>query len=277
MKIALTNLALPANVPWEAWQMLATEGLNGVEVALTRLASWTEINEDIVISYKQRLEAYGLQVPSLQAILYGVAEAQLLQDTGRFDILEHHLRRVSKFGRLLGAKVAVFGAPKQRIKGTLAAEMAFDIGATRLKRLADVMFNENGITIALEAAPREYGGDFLTTVADVSAMVAEVAHPGLRINLDTGCAHLESEDFAGAVRSNGELIAHVQIAEPKLANFENPVIDHIGAAKALNQQGYQGWVSIEMIEAGQTPLADARQALSFVRRHYLGHAPHPET
>lgn len=274
MKIALSNIALPVAVESAAWHSLAAAGLAGVEVALTRIAPWDSLDRNAVLAYRQRLEASGLSVPSLQAVLYGVPDAHLLKDDDQFETLETHLRRVARLGHLLGAGVAVFGAPKQRQRCGLSAEAAFELGVTRLRRLAEAVTLEGSMVLALEAAPEGYGGDFLTTAADVLAMVKAVAHRGLRMNFDTGCAFMAGEDLRDAVHSSRDYIVHVQASEPQLGHFRTPAIDHAAAAAALRQVDYQGWVSIEMRESATDPLAECVNALSYIKGQYLAAATH---
>jgi len=268
MKIAMSNIALPVDTALAAWPVLAMAGLNGVEVALTRIAPWEQLNAEAVISYRRALEDSGLIVPSLQAILFGVPDAHLLQSERQFEILESHLGRVARLGQLLGARVAVFGAPKQRQKGDLPTDTALDLGIARFGRLADVMSREGDMTTALEPAPTGYGRDFLTTASEVLTMVDAVAHPNLKINLDTGCALMAGEDFPGAVKAARACLPHVQISEPKLGDFTHTVVDHASAAAALRYNDYRGWLSIEMLEAGADPLTGCAQALSFAIRQY---------
>jgi len=265
VKIALSNLAFPAGpAPFD---VLSKEGLGGVEVALTRLAPWSDLTTSLLKAYRRDLEDSGLEVSSLQALLFGVEGAALLQDEASFRIMADHLRRVAAWGAVLGAKVAVFGSPKQRSRGALDHEQAFGLGRDRFAMIAAAMAEE-GVILGLEPVPAAYGGDFLPSAEDVRAMVAAVDHHGLRVHLDTGCVFLGGDDVGPAIHACAPVMAHFHAAEPQLGDFSAPKSDHAAAAAALREVGYEGWVSIEMLPGGDDPLAAARTALQFVRKTY---------
>ncbi len=248
-RIALSNLAFPAAEAPRLLAALAAEGLAGVEVAPTRLGPWEAMTPAAVAAHRAELAALGLAVPSLQAILFGAEGVALLGDAAAFDRLLDHLRRVAAIGAGFGAGIAVFGSPRQRSRGALPAAEAFALGAERLRRAAELCIAEGGPALGLEPVPAAYGGDFLETAAEVLAMVRAVDHPGLRVHLDTGCVLLGGGEIGAAVRAAAPWLAHFHAAEPQLGPFAAPVADHAGAAAALAETGYAGWVSIEMREA----------------------------
>jgi len=223
-------------------------GLRGVEVAPTRIAPWGELSPSRLAAYGTMLNAMGLSVAALQSILFNVPDISLLGDKASFDRLLDHLRRVAGVATVLGAQVAVFGSPRQRARGEMSAETAFLLGTERLHACAQVYMSEAGGTIGLEPVPAHYGGDFLCTAQEVTAMVHVVDHPGLRLHLDTGCVMLGSGCIASAITEGRDILAHFHIAEPDLGEFGAPLVDHAAASQALLAANYAGWRSIEMRE-----------------------------
>lgn len=269
MKIALSNLAVPAQGFEEALHKFAAEGLSGVEIAPTRFADWDELDSKKLRNLRAIVEGAGLTVPSLQAILFGARDVALLADVSAFDRLLLHLKRVAEVGLALGASVAVFGAPRQRARGLLAPDAAFALGVGRLRRAAGLVQSVAGVTLVLEPVPEAYGSDFLTSWQDTLEMVRAVAHPGLRLHLDTGCVLLGGGDIAEAIQVGAAELAHFHIAEPKLGGFTQPVAHHVDAAAALCAIGYERWLSIEMLEQGGSDAEEqALQALKFARSVY---------
>jgi len=265
-RFALSNLAWPMDDEG-ALETLAEAGLNGVEVALTRIAPWEALDRQALVTYRNQLESHGLAAPSLQALLFGVEGVSLLGDEDAFERMVVHLSRVARCGEQLGAKIAVFGSPRQRSRGALSHEDAFELGASRFLRLAQTM-NEAGMALGMEPVPKHYGGDFLTTADAVLAMVQAVNHPGLRQHLDTGCVLLGGGDIRQAIRDGADALGHFHIAEPDLVGFDAPQADHAGAAQALAEINYQGWLSIEMLQAKDGATAAALSALDFAQRTY---------
>ncbi len=266
-RLALSNLAFPHESRATLLPRLAAGGLRGIEVAPTRIAPWAELDAVRLGAYRRDLSAMGLEIPSLQALLFGVEDVALLGPREAFERMVAHLRLVARVGHTLGATVGVFGSPRQRSRGTLPTDAAFSLGAERLRIAAQAVWDEGGLMLALEPVPAAYGGDFLEHWQDVLAMVRMVSHPGLRLHLDTACVLLGGGDIAEAVRSGAAELGHFHVAEPKLACFDTPLASHAPAAVALGESGYGGWIAIEMLEAAAPHLA-AEAAVSFALQVY---------
>lgn len=258
MRLSVSNLAIPAG---ESLAGLREMGVAGLEVAPTRLAPWEAISDGMLDAYRARLGEAGLQVSSLQALLFGTSGLQLLQGEAEFAAMEAHLRRVAAIGARLGAGVGVFGSPRNRLRGEMGAEAAWALGRERLGRLARVVA-EFGFALGLEPVPAAYNGDYLTQAEDIIRMVEEVDQPGLVAHLDTGCVMLGGDSIAEAVARAGGRLGHFHIAEPKLGPFDAPVCEHAAAAAALRASGYEGWVAIEMLEQPE-PMAAVERAVGF--------------
>jgi sugar phosphate isomerase/epimerase len=268
MRLAISNLAIPIEAPLEVLADLRDIGLRGLEIAPTRIASWEALTPSILADYARQISDIGLEVSSLQALLFGTTNLQLLGEETAFDAMSDHLLRVSEIGAGLGAAVGVFGSPRNRLRGDLSLEAAWDLGRERLTKLAEVV-GRAGFTLGLEPVPPAYGGDFLIHPAEIIRMVEEVNHPGLGMHLDTGCALLGGDDIAVAIETAGSRLAHFQIAEPKLGGFDAPQSHHAAAAAALRALGYTRWGAIEMLEQPADPIAAIRQAVHFVASTYL--------
>ncbi len=267
MKLSVSNLAFTPTAAGDEWERLAAAGVSGVEVAPTRLGPWAELDAARLRAFRTELEGRGLRASSLQAIFFGVDGLALLGSVEAFHAMEVQIARVARIAAELGAEVAVFGAPRQRARGTLPSEDAFALGADRLSRLAHLA-GEEGLVIGLEPVPADYGNDFLPGWRDVLAMVQAVDHAGLRVHLDTSCVALGGDDIAEAVKACAPWLAHYHAAEPKLGPFAAPAAPHAAAAAALAAVGYPGWVAIEMLEQPAHPLAALLDAVRYVRGTY---------
>lgn len=267
MKLSVSNLAIPADAGAAGWEALAAAGVQGVEVAPTRLAPWDALDTAMLRGHRRELEAHGLTISSLQAIFFGVDGLSLLGQPEAFAAMQAQIARMGQIAAVLGAEVAVFGAPRQRARGTMPPEEAFALGTERFARLAATAAAE-GLVIGLEPVPATYGNDFLPGWRDVLAMVQAVDHPALRVHLDTSCVMLGGDDIAEAVRGAAPWLAHYHAAEPKLGPFAVPQAAHGAAAAALMAEAYSGWVAIEMLEQPAEPLAALLEAVQFVRRTY---------
>ena len=265
-QIGVSNLAWPAHAEPVILERIAAHGGAGVEVAPTRIAPWEELTPARLEAYRRRCANAGLCISSLQAIFYQRPDAALLGDAQGFAAMCEHLSQVAGIAYALGAKVAVFGAPKNRLRGPLAPERAMQRGAERLRILGDLAAS-GGLTLGLEPVPLIYGADFLNHASDVVEIVTLAAHPNVRAHLDTACVTLAGDDVSGAIAAAAPLLVHYHMAEPQLGAFTSPVCDHTAAGDALREAGYAGWVVIEMREPEEADAAIAR-AVNFARRHY---------
>jgi len=267
MRLGVSNLAWAPEQTAQALGLLAWLGADGIEVAPTRIAAWERLTAAAVTQYRALVEDAGLRVCSLQAILFGRPKDQLLEDEPAFLAMAEHMRRVAEVAQLLGAGVAVLGAPRNRNRGTLALHDAEALAAERLRLLGDIA-GPAGLTIGLEPVPAQYGADFLLRADDVRRMVARAEHPAIRTHLDCACVMLGGDDIGAELTATGAGLAHYHIAEPELGPFAEPVCAHDAAAAALAAIDYGGWAVIEMRE--QPDGLDAvDRAVRFARRTYL--------
>lgn len=266
-RLSVSSLAWPADREKEAFQRLVTLGVAGVEIAPTRLAPWDAMTPSLLTDYRGRIEAAGLKVSSLQAILFGRDDVHLLRDAAAFRRLQDHMHRVSDVAATLGGGVMVFGSPRNRSVGDLPAAEAWALGCERFAVLGQIAA-DRGIVLGLEPVPRFYGGDFLTSWQDVLRMTEEVDSPGIRVHLDTGCVHLGEGSIAEAIAASKHVLAHFHAAQPNLSDFANPLPNHTDAAEALRRIGYDRWVAIEMREQADDPLAAIETAVRTVKRIY---------
>jgi D-psicose/D-tagatose/L-ribulose 3-epimerase len=252
-RLAASNIAWLPEEEAEAFAVLRSHGVTGVEVAPTVLwPDWEGATPAAAAAYRRRLEDDGLACPALQAVLYGV-DAALFGTAAERQRLSDHLRRVAGLAHALGAGVVVLGAPGHRRRGSLRREEAFATAVEIFAALA-ADYEAAGVTLCLEPNPSEYGCDFVTSAAEGAELVDAVASPGFGLHLDAGALILGEEPLAHAPR-------HFHASEPHLGAFESPSPQHADFAAALNGC----WVSLELRRAG---LAELDRALAFVAETY---------
>lgn len=264
--LGVSNLAWAPEQTTDALALLARLGVRGVEAAPSRIAAWDRLDAAAVAEYRRRVEGAGLRLCSLQAILFGRPELQLLADEAAFLAMAEHMRRVAAVAHGLGAGVAVFGAPHNRTRGGLTMAAAEALAAERLHVLGDIA-DAAGLTIGLEPVPAQYGADFMLLAADVRRVVDLCGHPAVRTHLDCACVILGGGDIGTEIAATGAGLAHYHIAEPELGNFDAPVCAHGEAAAALAAMAYAGWAVIEMREQ-PSGLAAVERAVRFAHGTY---------
>jgi sugar phosphate isomerase/epimerase len=248
-RLSVSNIAWPTESRQTIYELLRNLGVQGVEVAPSKIAPWDRLDEKVIKAERDLMESFGLSVSSYQALYFGRPDLQLLGDEASFEELRSHTIRVARLAESLsGGGAGVFGAPKNRIRGGLTEEEAAKLGAERLARLADSVAPYDFVLV-LEAAPEEYGGDFLQTAAACAKMVETVGHSALRLHLDTGCLEITGEDGKSFISDNSHLLRHVHLSRPQLAAVDSsaqPLLSQISSQ--LDAIGYDKWVAIEMRE-----------------------------
>jgi sugar phosphate isomerase/epimerase len=244
VKLAISNIAWDRHDDPEILTGLTSAGVKGIEIAPTKIwPEWKGAGSKQAAIYKQHLSSLGLEIPAMQAILFGRPELQLF-DPGSHGVFLDHMKSVADLAAGFGAGVLVFGAPKNRIRGQLSTRDAMLMAADFFRQAAEIC-HERNCCIGLEHNPVEYGCDFVTNVADARELVDMVDHEGFRLHLDSAGIYMCGPGLDSVIRSAGEFV-HYHISEPMLEPVADGEVDHALASKSLKESGYKGWVSIEM-------------------------------
>ncbi len=243
MKLSVSNIAwLPEEEP-EALTMLAEEGVDGLEVAPSLAFGRFDVSSGRVEEYRRRVADHGLEVRALQSILFGYPGLQVF-DPGSHEALLGHLSGVAAIGSRIGAQVLVFGSPANRRRGQLSPAEATERAGGLFRHIGDRCAAE-GISLAIEHNPAEYGCDFLNSLAEGATFVEVVGHDSIGLNVDTGGLVLSGGDYLQRLLEAPPFL-HFHLSEAHLAPVGRGDVDFGGVLTALTQRSYDGWISIEM-------------------------------
>lgn len=266
MKLAISNIAWPASQDGEVADLLRRSGVRGVEVAPTQIwASPLTVAPADVAAYREFWDAREIQVVALQALLYGRPDLMIFQtDIKRRETFEH-LAGMMRLAVMLGAKILVFGSPKNRRVGEMAPAEAREIALVFFRAVAEEA-RAQGVILCIEPNPPEYGCDFLTTSESVRDFVSAVDSPGLGVHLDAGGMTLSAEP-PSSLENGLPAARHFHISEPFLRVVGGGDSPHRAYAGALARHGYAHWVSIEMQQTADV-LQGVGAALQYARDCY---------
>jgi sugar phosphate isomerase/epimerase len=268
LKFAVSNLAWPVHLDVLALELLPSMGVNGIEIAPTKIADWSNLTARALADFRQHIKDAGLLVSSLQAILFNLPSLQLLDDMREFKGFEDHFLRLAEIANMLGATILVFGSPKNRKLCGLSNGDAWKVGLERMDMLGSIA-DSAGLIIGVEPVPTYYGNEFLTSWRQVLSFVDELKNPGVRVHLDTGCVAMNGDSIVEAITSCADVMCHFQVAQPHLTDFAKPHPDHLIAAKALRKIEYSRWISLEMQESKCNSIDALKEAIKFVNTSYL--------
>jgi D-psicose/D-tagatose/L-ribulose 3-epimerase len=268
MKLAISNIAWPNEDDAMVASVMSTYDITGIEIAPTKV--WpdpTEVHELVIDEYRQRWEDRGITVVAMQALLYGQPELTIFGDEATRQRTLDYLIKIMRVGRHLGARALVFGSPKNRKVGALEKIKAHDI-AVDLFRRAGSAAQDHGVVLCIEANPVEYQCDFVNTTPEAVALVKAVDNPGFGLHLDTAGITM-SEETADSLGEAIQLAHHFHASEPYLAPVGESGVDHDAMAGALRKEGYANWVSGEMRQREDVPIAtEMPRALRYLRDTY---------
>jgi sugar phosphate isomerase/epimerase len=150
----------------------------------------------------------------------------------------------------------------------LSPEAAREVAVPFFRTLGEAA-RVHGLFFCIEPNPKDYGCDFVTTVAEALDLVDAVGSEGFGLHMDTGGMTLAGES-ASEVAEAAARYRHFHISTPFLEGVHGSPVDHAAFAEVLRNQGYNGCVSIEMSEAKLRPTwqEGVKQALDFAQLTY---------
>ena len=210
----------------------------------------------------------GIEITGMQALLFGTTSLNLFGSTESQSAMLEHLTAVCRIGAGLGAKKLVFGSPKNRDRSALNDSEAQAMALVFFTQLGDIA-NQNGVTVCLEPNPPCYGANFMNNSVDTACIVRAIAHPAIRMQLDTGAIYINKEDVHQVVKDCTDLIGHVHASEPDLVTLGDGGVNHAIVAENLLTYLPTQVITIEMLPAKNEPnLTALERALNVAIQHY---------
>lgn len=240
-KLAVSNIGWSTEQDDYVYGMMRQQGYSGLEIAPTRIfpeAPYDKRTDAGVWSEKLKKD-YGFMIPSMQSIWFGHQE-NIFGSSEEKQILLDYTKKAIDFAKIIKCRNLVFGCPKNRNMPEGADPKT---GVQFLREIADYAF-EQGTVIGMEANPPIYHTNYINDTISALALIEEVDSEGFRLNLDVGTM-IQNEEHISELEERVHLISHVHISEPGLKPIEERVL-HRELKKILEDEGYQGYVSVEM-------------------------------
>lgn len=267
MELSVSNIAWNLEEEEDVAARLRALGVFRVDIApgkyLPDPAAATAAQIDAVSALWQ---ARGFTIEGMQALLFGADGLNLFAD--RDGAMLERLAAVCRIGGALGARKLTFGSPRMRDRTGLDDAATARIATDFFRRLGDVAA-QHGVVVCLEPNPAAYGCNFLVTTHEAAAMVRQVAHPAIRLQLDVGAIAMNGEPVDETVRAVAPLIGHIHASEPMLAPVGTGPSPHAAVGEALRALRPELVVTIEMARpAGRSPGDAVEHAVRTARRAY---------
>jgi len=210
----------------------------------------------------------GIEITGMQALLFGTTGLNVFGAPESQDAMLQHLDAVCRIGAGLGAPRVVFGSPKNRDRSGLSDVETMATAVSFFRRLGDIAAS-HGVMICLEPNPTCYGANFMTTSSETAQVVAQIAHPAIRMQFDTGALTINGEDPVSVLQESADLIGHIHASEPNLVPLGDGDTDHLKMVEALTLCLPNHLVTIEMVATQNEPhLVSIERALGVAIQHY---------
>lgn len=266
MKLAICNETFQ-DWPFEkAFSHARNLGYTGIEIApFTIDKNAYNISAEQRAEVRRQAEATGLEVIGLHWLL-AFTEGYYLTtpDVEVRNKTSDYLGELARLCRDLGGTVMVLGSPMQRnLLPGVSHDQAMQFAAEVLKSAAPV-FDECGVTLAVEPlGPQE--GDFLLT-ADLGCQLVEMVDaPSCKLHLDVKAMSSEKKPIPQIIRDSAQHLIHFHAND---ANKRGPGmgdIDFMPILGALREIDYDGWVSVEVFDYEPGVEALAGESIEYLK------------
>jgi sugar phosphate isomerase/epimerase len=271
-RLGISNIAWRPEEDAHALGLLEELGVRGLEIApgiaFGNEADPFQPSAPAMSEFRNRLDGHGLELISMQSLLFGVSGAALFEGEEARARFVAALERAIRLAERLGVPNLVLGSPaNRRIPERTSREDAEAMAGETFRRLGDLCVAA-GTRLALEPNPQAYGTNYLTSLSEAGCAVRKIAHPAVTLNFDLGALAMNGEE-AETGRWFGEfrdVVSHVHVSEPHLAPAPADEAAFRTAASAILRHGYAGWFSIEMRGSGQDNLERVRTSVERATR-----------
>ena len=269
MRLAISNIAWDAAEDVAIAKLLQRFGVDAIDVAPGKyFPEITKATTNDITRVRSWWAEHGIEITGMQALLFGTTGLNVFGPPEAQAAMLEHLAAVCRIGDGLGATRLVFGSPKNRDRAGLTEPEVRAVAIPFFRRLGKIA-DSHSVVICLEPNPPCYGANFMTTSAETAQVVKQIAHPAVRMQLDTGALTINGEDPATVLRDCAPLIGHVHASEPDLLPLGDRGTDHGQVGAALGQYLPNSLVSIEMLATKNEPHAVAiERALKVAIQHY---------
>ncbi len=270
MKFALCNEMFESRPMAEVCPVAHKLGYDGIEIAPFTLApSARDVTPRARKEARRTIEDHGLETVGLHWLFAGPTGLHMTTtDKQVWGRTRDYLSCLLDLCSDLGGKVLVLGSPKQR---SIVEGQTQDGAWQRAVELLSSVLDKAGslaLTICLEPlSPVET--NFINTVAEGIRMVRQVNHPSLKIHLDVKAMCSESTPVPDIIRSvRATDIGHFHVNDPNLYGPGMGEVDYGPIAEAINDVGWDKWLSVEVFKYDPDPETIARRSIEYLRKFW---------
>lgn len=269
MKFAICNEI------FQGWQLndvlgyAAKIGYHGVEVAPFTLAnSVADISSAQREGIKASAHRHGIEITGIHWVLVKPEGLYINHpEKGIRDRTARYFCDLVHFCADIGGKVMVVGSPKQRnLMPGVDKQQGWDWAAETFRSSCKVA-EERGIVICFEPlAPAET--NFINTAAEAIQFASHFQSPNFKIILDVKAMCSENKPVPQIIHDSWPHFGHFHANDPNLKGPGFGEVDFRPIGEALEQTGYNGFVSVEVFKFEEGAEAIATRSLACLKQNF---------
>ncbi len=269
MNISISNIAWDKKYDDEISKILINKKIKGIEIAPTKVSPEPiEAGVGEIKKYRNFWNDKGIEIVAIQSVLYGHPELTIFDNERVRSKTLSYLFSMIEVASNLGAKVIVFGSPKNRNIGLIRMDKAIEIARIFFYKIGEKA-KDYGINFCIEPNPPQYETNFINNTKEAVSFVKSVNHPNFRLHLDLSTLTLNNENYSDSIKLGADFISHFHISEPFLQPVnEKNINKYKTAINSLKDINYKNWVSIEMLTDKDNEIEEVIYALSTIIKSY---------
>jgi sugar phosphate isomerase/epimerase len=253
----------------QACRLAGDTGYDGIEIAPFTIAERvTDIAPDQRRELRQAAARHGLHIVGLHWLL--VKPEGLHLNSPRQEIRDEtvaYLGAEIDFCADIGGTHMIIGSPKQR--NVLPGQDFDDIwrrSVQAMRKLA-ARAEERNVCLCIEPLGRTET-NFIDSAAEARCFVEAVGRPAFKMMLDVKAMNEDDEPMPDIIRKSAAHLAHFHANDANRLGPGFGDTDFRPIAAALNEIGYDGYVSVEVFDFSAGPQAIARESLRYLREAF---------
>ncbi len=265
MKFAICNETFQDWPLSRAFEVARSCGYEGIEFAPFTLAEdATRVPSQTRRQIAQLLEQHQLQCVGLHWLLAKTDGYHLTSpDPDVRRRTAEYFGHLARLCRDLGGDILVLGSPQQRnllpgVSPAAATDYAEDVISQALPS-----FQASGVVLALEPlGPSE--GDFLLTADEAIRLAQRIDSPNVQLHLDVKAMSSEQKPIDQIIRDAAPWLVHFHANDPNKLGPGMGDVDFVPIFAALQQVGYDRWVSVEVFDYSPGPETIAKASIDYM-------------
>ncbi|MBO3802934.1 MAG: sugar phosphate isomerase/epimerase [Candidatus Brockarchaeota archaeon] len=266
MKISVCNELFEGWGFGKALEFVSRAGYDGIEIApFTLCDSVFEVGRERRGEIREEIRSYGLECSALHWLLVKPPGLHVSHPDPavRLRTVEY-LKGLAAFADDIGCRVLVFGSPKQRsIEGVRESE-GWKLAEDTFKRCVKTL-EDRDVTVGIEPLRRSMT-NFINKAEDAARFIEAVGSERVKLALDVYAMTGEEDSPTETIRRYGKCLVHFHANDDNERGPGTGGADYVQIARALEDVGYGGYISVEVFKFDPSPEAIAGESIRYLRK-----------